>query len=219
MTDTDDLLRQARIAGVVPVLTIEDAGKAVDLAKALAAGGLNILEVTLRTEAAIDAISKIAKTDLDCIIGAGTILSEDDIDAAIGAGAQFLVTPGTPASLIPALHRCGRPVIPGVSTTTEAMTLYAAGFDTLKFFPAEAAGGAPALKSFHGPLADISFMPTGGVRPENLHAYLSLPNVVAVGGTWIAPAADIEEEEWDAIRDRAKAAYEAATASRPSPNA
>lgn len=209
-----DLMRRARQAGVVPVLTVNDAAGAVPLARALAAGGLDVMEITLRTEAALEAIAAIAKSDVDCIIGAGTILTEGDVDAAGKAGAQFLVTPGTPASLIPSLLDYPGPVIPGVSTVGEAMTLHEAGFGVLKFFPAEPAGGAPFLKALAGPLPDMSFMPTGGIRLDTLGGYLALPNVLAVGGSWIASAADMSAGNWGDIEMRARQAFDAASAIR-----
>ncbi|NBC19878.1 MAG: bifunctional 4-hydroxy-2-oxoglutarate aldolase/2-dehydro-3-deoxy-phosphogluconate aldolase [Alphaproteobacteria bacterium] len=217
ITETD-LKARARRAGVVPVLTLDDAEAAVPLARALAAGGLDVMEVTLRTEAALEAIAAIAGSDVDCVIGAGTILSEGDTDAAAKAGAQFLVTPGTPASLVPALLDYPGPVIPGSSTASEAMTLGEAGFGLLKFFPAEPAGGTDFLKALAGPLPEISFMPTGGIRPDRLVSYLSLPNVVAVGGSWIAAEKDIAKRNWRDIEARAKDAFDTATAAMPSPH-
>lgn len=209
-----ELMRRARHAGVVPVLTVDDAASAVSLARALTAGGLDVMEITLRTSAALDAISAIAASDVDCLIGAGTIVTEGDVDAAGKAGAQFLVTPGTPGSLVPSLLDYPGPVIPGVSTVGEAMTLHEAGFGVLKFFPAEPAGGAPFLKALAGPLPDIMFMPTGGIRPATFGAYLALPNVLAVGGSWIASAADMSAGHWADIEARARQAFDAASAIR-----
>lgn len=212
MLSKPDLLARAARAGVVPVLTVDDARQAVPLAQALCAGGLDVLEVTLRTEAGLDAIAEIANADLDCVIGAGTILSASDVDAAAKAGAQFLVTPGTPAALVPSLQAFGGIVIPGISTVGEAMGLAAAGFDVLKFFPAEPAGGASFLKGLGGPLPDLTFMPTGGIRQDTMDAYLRLPNVVAVGGSWIASSGDIAAGAWDAITEKASSANQAAKA-------
>ena len=210
MNTQADLAHRARRAGIVPVLTVDKADRAVPLARALAAGGLDVMEITLRTAAALDAIEAIAQSDVDCIIGAGTILSEGDVDAACEAGAAFLVTPGTPPSLVPALKAFDGVVIPGISTASEAMALCEAGFDLLKFFPAEAAGGAPFLKALAGPLPNITFMPTGGIRPDRMADYLALPNVTAVGGSWIAPASDLKSGNWTAIERRAREAYTAA---------
>ena len=210
MTDKTELTTRARRAGVVPVLTIEDATRAVALARALAAGGLDVIEVTLRTEAALEAIMAIAASDVDCVIGAGTILSAGDVTAAADAGAGFLVTPGTPQGLVPALTAFDGVVIPGVSTASEAMDLSAAGFDLLKFFPAEPAGGAPFLKALAGPLPHLSFMPTGGIRADTMDGYLALANVVAVGGSWLAPQDEVLAADWDAITQRAREASQIA---------
>lgn len=210
MTSPAELNSRARRAGVVPVLTINDAGQAVTLARALCEGGLDVVEITLRTEAALDAIKAIASSGLDCIVGAGTILSGRDVAAAHKAGAQFLVTPGTPASLVPALQAYDGVVVPGAATASEVMTLYQAGFSLQKFFPAEPAGGAAFLKALYGPLPDVSFMPTGGIRKETMGDYLSLPNVIAVGGSWIAPQGDLDAGNWNAIRGYANDAAQAA---------
>lgn len=212
----DKALIEARsaTAGVVPVLTVKSAAQAVPMAEALVAGGLDVLEVTLRTEEAVEAIELIAKSDVDCVIGAGTIISEGDVEAAHKAGAQFLVTPGTPASLVPALLNYDGLVFPGAATASEVMTLYDAGFDLQKFFPAEASGGAKFLKGVGGPLPQVRFMPTGGVNQQNMADYLALKNVVAIGGSWIAPPADIEAGNWAAITERAAEAKALAAAAR-----
>lgn len=212
MIEKSELLERAGQAGVVPVLTIQNANDAVPLAEALCAGGLDVLEVTLRTDAALEAIHKIAASGIQCVIGAGTILGGKDVAAARDAGAEFLVSPGTPAALIPALQAFDGVSIPGVSTATEAMTLYDAGFDVQKFFPAEPAGGAPFLKGLAGPLPNVAFMPTGGIKLDTMGAYLSLKSVVAVGGSWIAPDDAIERGAWAQITDRARKANETATA-------
>lgn len=204
--DSQLVTERARSARIVPVLTINEAKHAVSLARALVAGGLDVLEVTLRTDAALEAIRLIAEADIDCVIGAGTIVSEEDIAAARDAGAAFLVTPGSPLSLLPALAEYDGLTIPGASTATEVMTLLDAGYAVQKFFPAEASGGVKFLKGVGGPLPQVSFMPTGGVNVDNVQTYLELPNVLAAGGTWIAPAADVDAEKWDLITERAKAA-------------
>ena len=212
MISKPDLISRASRAGVVPVLTITDADQAVPLGRALCEGGLDVLEVTLRTKAGLQAIEAIANSDLDCVIGAGTILTAADVSAAADAGAEFLVTPGTPQALIPHLKDFDGTAIPGVSTVGEAMTLAATGFDVLKFFPAEPAGGAPFLKALSGPLPDLLFMPTGGIRQDTMGEYLSLKNVVAVGGSWIASTEDLEARDWKAITSKALSAHTAATA-------
>lgn len=206
MLSKSDLIARAEQAGIVPVLTIEDSAQAVPLAKALCAGGLDVLEVTLRTEAGLEAIRAIADSDIDCVIGAGTIVTAEDVEAAASFGAEFLVTPGTPASLVPTLQAFEGVVIPGISTVGEAMTLAEAGFDVLKFFPAEPAGGAPFLKGLGGPLPGLKFMPTGGIKQDTMDAYLKLDNVIAVGGSWIATNGDIAAGDWNGITAKARSA-------------
>jgi 2-dehydro-3-deoxyphosphogluconate aldolase / (4S)-4-hydroxy-2-oxoglutarate aldolase len=172
---------------VIPVLTIERAADAVPLARALAAGGLPVIEVTLRTKVAIDAIKAIAAEVPDCVVGAGTVTRAADIASAIAAGAKYLVSPGTPAELAAALADASVPVLPGCATVSEAMALSGRGFKVLKFFPAEASGGIAWLKSVAAPLPGIKFCPTGGIDGRNASAYLACPNVLAVGGSWVAP--------------------------------
>jgi 2-dehydro-3-deoxyphosphogluconate aldolase / (4S)-4-hydroxy-2-oxoglutarate aldolase len=191
---------------VVPVLTIDDARKAVPLAQALLAGGLKAIEVTLRTAAALEAIALIAKDVPDCVVGVGTVTKPADIDAAIAAGAKYIVTPGTPAELGRALTKARVPCIPGCATASEAMTLADLGFKTLKFFPAESSGGIGWLKSIAGPLPDLRFCPTGGIDGRNAAAYLALPNVVAVGGSWVAPAAAVSAGDFGRIATLAREA-------------
>ena len=172
---------------VIPVLTIERAADAVPLARALVAGGLPVIEVTLRTKAALDAIRAIAAEVPDCVVGVGTVVRAADIAAAIAAGAKYLVSPGTPPDLAAALADASIPVLPGCATVSEAMALAARGFTVLKFFPAEASGGTAWLKSVAAPLPDLKFCPTGGIDAKNIAAYLACPNVLAVGGSWVAP--------------------------------
>jgi 2-dehydro-3-deoxyphosphogluconate aldolase/(4S)-4-hydroxy-2-oxoglutarate aldolase len=172
---------------VIPVLTIERAADAVPLARALVAGGLPVIEVTLRTKAALDAVRAIAAEVAECVLGVGTVTRVADIAAAVAAGAKYLVSPGTPAELATALAEASVPVLPGCATVSEAMALSARGFKVLKFFPAEASGGIAWLKSVAAPLPDLKFCPTGGIDARNLAAYLACPNVLAVGGSWVAP--------------------------------
>jgi 2-dehydro-3-deoxyphosphogluconate aldolase/(4S)-4-hydroxy-2-oxoglutarate aldolase len=181
---------------VIPVLTIEHAADAVPLARALVAGGLHVIEVTLRTKAAMDAIRAIAAEVPDCIVGVGTLVKPADVAAAIAAGAKYLVSPGTPAHLAAELADASVPALPGCATVTEAMTLSQRGFRVLKFFPAEASGGTAWLKSVAAPLPDAKFCPTGGIDARNLAAYLGCPNVLAVGGSWVAPKAAIASGDW-----------------------
>jgi 2-dehydro-3-deoxyphosphogluconate aldolase / (4S)-4-hydroxy-2-oxoglutarate aldolase len=172
---------------VIPVLTIERAADAVPLARALVAGGLPVIEVTLRTKIALEAIRAIAAEVPDCVVGAGTVTRASDIAAAVAAGAKYLVSPGTPSELAAALSDASVPVLPGCATVSEAMALAARGFKVLKFFPAEASGGVAWLKSVGAPLPDLKFCPTGGIDSKNIAAYLACPNVLAVGGSWVAP--------------------------------
>ncbi|MEU6998261.1 bifunctional 4-hydroxy-2-oxoglutarate aldolase/2-dehydro-3-deoxy-phosphogluconate aldolase [Nonomuraea sp. NPDC046570] len=187
------------LAPVIPVVVIDDVETAVPLARALVSGGLPVIEVTLRTAAALEAVARIAAEVPDAIIGAGTIRTSADISASVGAGAKFLVSPGTTPSLVDALLASGVPFLPGAATASEVMALAERGLNELKFFPAEAAGGLPYLKSLGGPLPDVRFCPTGGIRPETAPAYLALPNVGCVGGTWLIPADALATGDWARI--------------------
>jgi 2-dehydro-3-deoxyphosphogluconate aldolase/(4S)-4-hydroxy-2-oxoglutarate aldolase len=206
MTNDTAFIRElADLAPIIPVLVVEDVAHAVLLAEALVRGGLPVLEVTLRTESALKVIAAMA-TVKGARVGAGTLVTADDVTAAIAAGATYGVTPGSPSALIDACLAANLPLLPGAATATEAMTLQARGFEVLKFFPAEAAGGIKMLKGLGGPLAGISFCPTGGVSAENAADYLALPNVVCAGGSWIAPLDLVNAEKWDEIEARARAA-------------
>ena len=194
-----------QLAPVIPVIVIKDAAHAADLARALVAGGLPVLEVTLRSDAALDSIRAMSRIE-GGHVGAGTVLTPDDAKRAKDAGASFAVSPGLTDRLIQACADLDLPLLPGAVTASEVMRASDAGFDMLKFFPAEAVGGAPALKSLAGPLPRVSFCPTGGVSPQNADSYLSLPNVICVGGSWIVTDADVASEDWDAIEARARTA-------------
>jgi len=201
-----------KVAPVMPVMVVDRLEDAVPLARALYEGGLKVLEITLRTPVALDAV-KAMREDLpkDAVIGVGTVVTPEDLQRAVEAGAQFLVSPGTTPELIDAARKSPVPLLPGVATPTEAMNLYTQGFKHLKFFPAEAAGGVPMLKSMGGPLPQITFCPTGGVSLENAPNYLALPNVACVGGTWMAPKKLIAGQSWTEIK---KLASEAAQLER-----
>ena len=190
-------------APVVPVLTVYDAAHAAPLAEALARGGMKAVEVTLRTPAALDALRLMGEAAEDLLVGAGTIISEGDVDAALKAGADFLVTPGTSPLLLEALASHDGVILPGVASVSEAMARFDEGYGVMKFFPAEAAGGAKFLKSLTGPLPHMDFMPTGGITPENAADYLALPNVIAVGGSWLATKDEMANGDWQAITDKA----------------
>lgn len=191
-------------APVIPVLTIDRAEHAVPLARALLSGGLPVLEVTLRTEAALEAITMIAAALPEAIVGAGTVLTPDDAARAEQAGAAFLVSPGASPILFEAL--ADRPWLPGVATASEAMRAREAGLRALKFFPAETSGGAPALAALAAPLADLRFCPTGGIGAENASRYLALPNVACVGGSWVAPKAIVAAGDWAEVERLAREA-------------
>ncbi len=195
-----------RAASVIPVLTVGDVDKAAPLARALKAGGLTVLEMTMRTPAALGVLAAMKAAEPDLIIGMGTIRTPEQVADAMAAGADFLVSPGLSPQLIPALLGSGLPVLPGVATAGEAMSAIEAGFEVLKFFPAEQAGGRPYLKSIAGPLPDIRFCPTGSITREMAPDYLALPNVVCVGGSWIATGAMIEAGDWDTVTANAAAA-------------
>ncbi|MEJ0078708.1 MAG: bifunctional 4-hydroxy-2-oxoglutarate aldolase/2-dehydro-3-deoxy-phosphogluconate aldolase [Alphaproteobacteria bacterium] len=197
---------------VIPVLTIEHVTDAVPLARALAAGGLPVIEVTLRTKTALDAIKAIAGEVPDCIVGVGTVTRVPDIAAAISAGAKYLVSPGTPPELASALADATVPVLPGCATVSEAMALSSRGFKVLKFFPAEASGGIAWLKSVAAPLPDLRFCPTGGIDGKNIAAYLGCPNVLAVGGSWVAPKDAIAAQDFARITKLAREASALRTA-------
>lgn len=195
------------LAPVVPVVVIDDVETAVPLARALVAGGLPVIEVTLRTAAAVEAIGRIAAEVPSAVVGAGTIRTSDDISASVGAGAKFLVSPGTTPALLEAMLAAGVPFLPGAATASEVMALAERGVKELKFFPAEAAGGLPYLKSLAGPLPDVRFCPTGGIRLATAPDYLALPNVGCVGGTWLTPADALAAGDWGRVE---KLAAEAA---------
>lgn len=204
MSGIENLLSPLRI---IPVLVIEDAADSLPLAEALIEGGLTVLEVTLRTPVAADALSRMKKAFPDALVGAGTVVDAQRILTAENAGADFLVSPGCSADLLDAAQGSSLPFIPGVSTTSEAMTALSKGFTLQKFFPAQLAGGPAFLKSLATVLPDVRFMPTGGINPQNVGDYLALANVAAVGGTWIAPAPLVTEKRWSAIRDLATEAH------------
>ncbi|MFK7752788.1 MAG: bifunctional 4-hydroxy-2-oxoglutarate aldolase/2-dehydro-3-deoxy-phosphogluconate aldolase [Sedimentitalea sp.] len=193
------------MAPIVPVLVVDNVDHARPLAEALVAGGLPALEVTLRTPAALDVIAEMAQVE-GGIVGAGTLVTPQDVRGAKAAGAQFGVSPGATPALLAACAEEGLALLPGAATASEAMALYEQGFDMMKFFPAEASGGAAALKAIGAPLPQISFCPTGGVSPKNVHDYLSLPNVICAGGSWVAPSHLVNAGDWAAIEELARAA-------------
>ena len=198
-------LALCHMAPVIPVLVIHDPAHARPLAQALVAGGLPVLEVTLRTPAALEVIAEMGHV-AGAVVGAGTVLSPADVRAVKAAGAGFAVSPGATERLLAACEDSALPLLPGAATATEAMALLERGYTTQKFFPAEVAGGAAALRALSSPLPQITFCPTGGIGPGNVADYLGLPNVVCVGGSWVAPAAMIASGDWDGITALARAA-------------
>jgi 2-dehydro-3-deoxyphosphogluconate aldolase/(4S)-4-hydroxy-2-oxoglutarate aldolase len=194
-----------RTAPVIPVLVVEEVAHARPLATALVAGGLPVLEVTLRTPAALDVIREMALV-AGGMVGAGTLLTPRDIEAALEAGATFGVSPGATDRLLDAAEEMGLPMLPGAATASEAMRLLERGYRVQKFFPAESAGGANALKSLASPIPQILFCPTGGVTPANAKDYLALPNTACVGGSWVAPKDKVVAGDWAGIEALAREA-------------
>ncbi|THF57912.1 2-dehydro-3-deoxy-phosphogluconate aldolase [Ollibium composti] len=191
---------------VIPVLKITDVAHAVPLARALARGGLKAIEITLRTPDALECIRRVAAEVPEAVVGAGTILSASQFDEAASAGSKFIVSPGITRELLAAARDSEVPLLPGAITPGEIMAAREAGLDFLKFFPAEQAGGAAFLKALASPIADVRFCPTGGIGPKNAADYLSLPNVLCVGGSWVAPDDLVKAGRWDEIEALAKAA-------------
>lgn len=181
---------------VIPVIRIDDLATAVPMAQALVAGGLPAIEITLRTPDALEAIRRVAAQVQGAVVGAGTILDAAQFKAAEKAGARFIVSPGATQELIDVARSSAVPFLPGATTASEIMAMREEGYGFLKFFPAEQSGGAPFLKAISAPIADMVFCPTGGVSPSNVATYLSLPNVVCVGGSWVVPDAAVKAGDW-----------------------
>ncbi|MET7380494.1 bifunctional 4-hydroxy-2-oxoglutarate aldolase/2-dehydro-3-deoxy-phosphogluconate aldolase [Streptomyces sp. NPDC005526] len=194
------------LAPVVPVVVLDDAADAVPLARALVAGGLPAIEVTLRTPGALDGIRAVAGAVPEAVVGAGTVISPGQVPDCVAAGARFLVSPGWTDALLEAMRASGVPFLPGVSTTTEVVALLERGVREMKFFPAQAAGGTAYLKSLSGPLPQARFCPTGGIGPDTAPAYLALPNVGCVGGSWMLPPDAVAARDWSRIERLARAA-------------
>ena len=191
---------------VMPVMVIHDLENAVPLAKALVAGGIRVLEITLRTDVALDAIRQITKEVPDAIVGAGTILNPEQLQAAADAGAVFAISPGLTATLLAAAQKSSIALIPGISSLSELMLGMEYGLDHFKFFPAENAGGIPMLKAIAGPIPQVTFCPTGGISLKNYNEYLSLPNVACCGGSWLAPADVVKNKDWAKVTQLAQEA-------------
>ena len=191
---------------VIPVIVLQRVADAVPLARALVAGGVKVLEITLRTPVALDCMRAIAGEVPEAIVGAGTIRSVDDAKASLAAGCRFGVTPGYSPDIGQACRDIGLPLLPGVATASEVMAANADGYDFLKFFPATAAGGIPMLKALHGPFGDVLFCPTGGITPETAPQFLALPNVKVCGGSWLTPQDAVDRQDWARITALAVAA-------------
>jgi len=198
-----EILKQA---SVIPVLEVSDIATAVPLGQALARGGLRVVELTLRTSCALEALRVMKESSPGLIVGMGTIRTGEDVERACEHGADFLVSPGAGPKLLAALAGAVTPALPGIATASEAMGAYEVGFKALKFFPAEASGGINTLKSFAGPLPDILFCPTGGINAAKAPDYLRLPNVACVGGSWIANKELIKKGDWTQIEQNARTA-------------
>jgi 2-dehydro-3-deoxyphosphogluconate aldolase/(4S)-4-hydroxy-2-oxoglutarate aldolase len=201
-----DILAIAALAPVIPVLTVVRVADAVPLARALVKGGLPVLEITFRTEAALEALAAIAREVPEAVVGAGTVLDETQMRQAMAAGARFGVSPGCTPALAKAVKEAGLPFLPGVQTNSEAMVLRELGFELLKFFPADVAGGTAWLKAVAAPLAGLRFCPTGGIGIDTAPDYLALQNVACIGGSWVAPRDAVAAGDWPRIERLAAAA-------------
>ncbi len=195
-----------QLSPVMPVVTIEDAATAPDLARALVRGGIKVIEVTLRTPQALAAIEAIAASVPEICVGAGTVMSPDDLNLSANAGAAFAISPGATRELLAAGANFRIPYLPAVATASELMSALAAGFRYFKLFPAHVAGGLQALKAFYGPFAEARFCPTGGINLQTAGAYLDLPNVLCVGGSWLTPSDLLKARDWDRVESLAREA-------------
>ena len=196
-----DVMKQLSLIGIVPVIAINDAADAVPLAKALIDGGLPCAEVTFRTAAAADAIKAMTEAFPEMVVGAGTVLTTEQVDRAVAAGAKFIVSPGLNPTTVKYCQEIGVPVCPGTANPSDIELALSLGLDTVKFFPAEAAGGLKYIKSIAAPYGNVRFMPTGGVNEKNLLDYLSFGKIICCGGSWMVPGDAIKAKDWDRIRD------------------
>ncbi|GAA6979851.1 bifunctional 4-hydroxy-2-oxoglutarate aldolase/2-dehydro-3-deoxy-phosphogluconate aldolase [Helicobacter pylori] len=200
----DKIIEILQISPIVPVVVIEDIKDAVPLAQSLIEGGIHIIEVTLRSSCALEAIELIAKNVPKMRVGAGTILNPTQLEQAQNRGAEFLISPGLTIKLLEHAKKKDMPLIPGVSSSSEVMQALELGYSTLKFFPAEYCGGVKLLNAFNGPFKGVKFCPTGGISIDNMHSYLNLENVLCVGGSWLTPKNLIQNKEWDKITEICK---------------
>ncbi|GAA7701716.1 bifunctional 4-hydroxy-2-oxoglutarate aldolase/2-dehydro-3-deoxy-phosphogluconate aldolase [Helicobacter pylori] len=200
----DKIIEVLQISPIVPVVVIEDIKDAVPLAQSLVEGGVQIIEVTLRSSCALEAIELIAKNVPKMHVGAGTILNPTQLEQAQNRGAEFLISPGLTIKLLEHAKKKDMPLIPGVSSSSEVMQALELGYNALKFFPAEYCGGVKLLNAFNGPFKGVKFCPTGGISADNMHSYLNLENVLCVGGSWLTPKNLIQNKEWDKITEICK---------------
>lgn len=200
----DKIIEILQISPIVPVVVIEDLSDAVPLAQSLIEGGIQIIEVTLRSSCALEAIELIAKNVPKMRVGAGTILNPTQLEQAQNRGAEFLISPGLTIKLLEYAKKKDMPLIPGVSSSSEVMQALELGYNALKFFPAEYCGGVKLLNAFNGPFKGVKFCPTGGISADNMHSYLNLENVLCVGGSWLTPKNLIQNKEWDKITEICK---------------
>ncbi|WZL74224.1 bifunctional 4-hydroxy-2-oxoglutarate aldolase/2-dehydro-3-deoxy-phosphogluconate aldolase [Clostridiaceae bacterium 35-E11] len=203
-----DIIRKISLIGIVPVIKIEDIEKAVPLAKSLYKGGIPVAEITFRTAQAEEAIARISKELPDMLIGAGTVLTTEQVDKAVNAGAQFIVSPGLNPKVVEHCMRRQIPITPGCTSPSDIEKAIELGLDVVKFFPAETSGGIKMLKALAGPFGNIKFMPTGGINTSNLNDYLSFPNVIACGGSWMVPGNLIKSGDFEKVTDLAREAIE-----------
>ncbi len=200
----DKIIEVLQISPIVPVVVIEDIKDAVPLAQSLIEGGIHIIEVTLRSSCALEAIELIAKNVPKMRVGSGTILNPTQLEQAQNRGAEFLISPGLTIKLLEYAKKKDMPLIPGVSSSSEVMQALELGYSALKFFPAEYCGGVKLLNAFNGPFKGVKFCPTGGISADNMHSYLNLENVLCVGGSWLTPKNLIQNKEWDKITEICK---------------
>ncbi|GHQ16909.1 ketohydroxyglutarate aldolase [Helicobacter pylori] len=200
----DKIIEVLQISPIVPVVVVEDIKDAVPLAQSLIEGGIQIIEVTLRSSCALEAIELIAKNVPKMRVGAGTILNPTQLEQAQNRGAEFLISPGLTIKLLEYAKKKDMPLIPGVSSSSEVMQALELGYNALKFFPAEYCGGVKLLNAFNGPFKGVKFCPTGGISADNMHSYLNLENVLCVGGSWLTPKNLIQNKEWDRITEICK---------------
>ncbi|GAA8878686.1 bifunctional 4-hydroxy-2-oxoglutarate aldolase/2-dehydro-3-deoxy-phosphogluconate aldolase [Helicobacter pylori] len=200
----DKIIEVLQISPIVPVVVVENIKDAVPLAQSLIEGGIQIIEVTLRSSCALEAIELIAKNVPKMRVGAGTILDPTQLEQAQNRGAEFLISPGLTIKLLEHAKKKDMPLIPGVSSSSEVMQALELGYNALKFFPAEYCGGVKLLNAFNGPFKGVKFCPTGGISADNMHSYLNLENVLCVGGSWLTPKNLIQNKEWDKITEICK---------------